>query len=468
MTFMHCILVVFLFAVGKAELLGGTTRWGRDDPIVLPKAQEALFASDLRQKSGVFHKLVTLEESSTMGISTTMEVVLQDTDCQVSSEQFSSYSDVLAKCEGHGQQKICTIQYKYRNPSTATVTCIEEVEELIVPTIVPRRGQMLGETTKYTDSDSLVKEKVKQAIFESDRKKTRGTYLVLDKIEEGSTMGISSSFQVLVKETACPIRVKAFDSYEELYKKCSGFGDSKRCTVEYKYFDPTKSTLLGGTTRWGRDDPIVLPKAQEALFASDLRQKSGVFHKLVTLEESSTMGISTTMKVLLQDTDCQVSSEQFSSYSDVLAKCEGHGQQKICTIQYKYRNPSTATVTCIEEVEELIVPTIVPRRAPMLGGTTKYTDSDSLVKEKVKQAIFESDRKKTRGTYLVLDKIVEGSTMGISSSFEVLVKETACPIRVKAFDSYEEVYAKCPGFGDSKKCTVEYRYLDPTKSTVEC
>ncbi|KRY95037.1 hypothetical protein T4C_8194, partial [Trichinella pseudospiralis] len=29
-----------------------------------------------------------------------------------------------------------------------------------------------------------------------------------------------------------------------------------------------------------------------------------------------------------------------------------------------------------------------------------------------------------------LDKIVEGSTMGISSSFQVLVKETACPIRV--------------------------------------
>ncbi|KRY78112.1 hypothetical protein T4A_9578 [Trichinella pseudospiralis] len=240
------------------------------------------------------------------------------------------------------------------------------------------------------------------------------------------------------------------------------------CILVIFFFTVAEAWLLGESTHYGSGDSTMLPKAQEALFASDLRQKSGVFHKLVTLEESSTMGISTTMEVVLQDTDCQVSSKQFSSYSDVLAKCEGHGQQKICTIQYKYRNPSTATVTCIEEVEELIVPTIVPQAAPMLGGTTKYTDSDSLVKEKVKQAIFESDRKKTRGTYLVLDKIVEGSTMGISSSFEVLVKETACPIRVKAFDSYEQVYAKCPGFGDSKKCTVEYRYLDPTKSTVEC
>ncbi|KRZ40308.1 hypothetical protein T4C_13265 [Trichinella pseudospiralis] len=235
-------------------------------------------------------------------------------------------------------------------------------------------------------------------------------------------------------------------------------------TCNYKF----NIQLLGGTTRWGRDDPIVLPKAQEALFASDLRQKSGVFHKLVTLEESSTMGISTTMKVFLQDTDCLVSSAVLFSYSDVLEKCEGQGQLKECTIEYKYLTPSTATLSCEEEVEEVIEQIIVPQAAPMLGGTTKYTDSDSLVKEKVKQAIFESDRKKTRGTYLVLDKIVEGSTMGISSSFQVLVKETACPIRVKAFDSYEEVYAKCPGFGDSKKCTVEYRYLDPTKSTVEC
>ncbi|KRZ66729.1 hypothetical protein T10_13644, partial [Trichinella papuae] len=139
--------------------------------------------------------------------------------------------------------------------------------------------------------------------------------------------------------------------------------------------------LLGASTQWGRDDPVMLPKALEALFASDSRQQSGVFHKLVRLEESSTMGTTTTMQVVLQDTDCQVSSEQLSSYSDVLAKCEGQGQQKECTIQYKYRMPSTATVTCLEEVEEVIEQTIVPQRSHMLGGTTRYTDSDSLVKE---------------------------------------------------------------------------------------
>ncbi|KRZ01260.1 hypothetical protein T11_6158 [Trichinella zimbabwensis] len=243
MTFMHCILVAFFFSVAEAQLLGASTQWGRDDAVMLPKAQEALFASDSKQQSGVFHKLVRLEESSTMGTTTTMQVVLQDTDCQVSSEQFSSYSDVQEKCEGQGQQKECTIQYKYRMPSTATITCLEEVEEVIEQTIVPQRSQMLGGTTRYTDSNSRIKEEVKRAIFESDRKKRKGTYHLLDKILEGSTMGISSTFQVLVKETACPVRVKAFASYEEIYTWCSGFGDSKVCTVEYKYFDPTKSTV---------------------------------------------------------------------------------------------------------------------------------------------------------------------------------------------------------------------------------
>ncbi|KRZ73148.1 hypothetical protein T10_5195 [Trichinella papuae] len=222
--------------------------------------------------------------------------------------------------------------------------------------------------------------------------------------------------------------------------------------------------MLGASTLWGRDDDVMLPKALEALFSSDSRHQSGVFHHLLRLESSSTMGITTTMQVVLQDTDCQVSSE-FSSYYEVLAECRGQGQEKKCTIEYKYRTPSTATVSCSEELEE---PIIAPQGSQMLGGTTKYTDSDSLVKEKVKQAIFESDRKKSRGTYLLLDKILKGSTMGISSSFQVLVKETACPIRVRAYDSYEEVYAKCAGFGDSKQCTVEYRYFDPTDSTVQC
>ncbi|KRZ70785.1 hypothetical protein T10_7504 [Trichinella papuae] len=243
MTFMHCILVVAFFAVGEAQLLGASTQWGRDDPVMLPKALEALFASDSRQQSGVFHKLVRLEESSTMGTTTTMQVVLQDTDCQVSSEQLSSYYDVLAKCQGQGPLKKCTIQYRYLTPSTATVTCLEEVEEVIEQTIVPQRSQMLGLTTKYTDSDSSIKEKVKQAIFESDRKKRRGTYLLLEKILEGSTMGITSSFEVLVKDTACPVRVRAYDSYQDVYDNCSGFGDSKVCTVEYKYLDPTQSSV---------------------------------------------------------------------------------------------------------------------------------------------------------------------------------------------------------------------------------
>ncbi|KRZ66933.1 hypothetical protein T10_10254, partial [Trichinella papuae] len=237
----------------------------------------------------------------------------------------------------------------------------------------------------------------------------------------------------------------------------------KRTNRTYKYW--MCAEMLGASTLWGRDDDVMLPKALEALFSSDSRHQSGVFHHLIRLESSSTMGITTTMQVVLQDTDCQVSSEQFSSYYEVLEECRGQGQEKKCTIEYRYLTPSTATVSCSEELEE---PIIAPQGSQMLGGTTKYTDSDAHIKEKVKQAIFESDRKKSRGTYLLLDKILKGSTMGISSSFQVLVKETACPIRVRAYDSYEEVYAKCAGFGDSKQCTVEYRYFDPTDSTVQC
>ncbi|KRY50177.1 hypothetical protein T03_17187 [Trichinella britovi] len=265
MSFMHCIFAVLFFAVGEAQILGETTHYGRNDPVMLRNAHEALFSSDLKQESGVFHKLLELEESSTMGILTTMKVVMQDTDCPVSFV-YSSYYDVLHYCHGKGRRKYCTLEYRYRTPSTATLSeCFEEVEEpLIVPQrvqrvngrtiyidptadveeqIVPQRSQMLGGTTRYNDSNVRVKEEVKQAIFESDKKKSSGTYLLLDKILDGLNMGISSRFQVLVKETECNIKEKAYDSYKDVYANCSGSGDSKVCSVEYKYFDPTKSTV---------------------------------------------------------------------------------------------------------------------------------------------------------------------------------------------------------------------------------
>ncbi|KAL1245441.1 CinA-like protein [Trichinella spiralis] len=267
MSFVHCILVVFFFAVGEAqiEMLGGTTLHGRDAAVMFPEAQEALFLSDTKQKFGVFHKLVRVEEVSTMGIFTIMQVVVQNTDCQVSHD-VSSYNDVLKKCRAESEKQKCRIEYKYHDPLTATALCVKKVEEsIIIPQrdqranrrrtiyidsiddveeqVVPQHSQMLGGTTEYTDSDADIKEQVKQAIFETDRKKTNGTYLWLEKIVIGFNMGISSRFQVLLKQTVCPIKVKRYNSYKKVYENCKGYGDLKNCTVEYKYFDPTISTV---------------------------------------------------------------------------------------------------------------------------------------------------------------------------------------------------------------------------------
>ncbi|KRX39780.1 hypothetical protein T05_6241, partial [Trichinella murrelli] len=250
-----------------------------------------------------------------------------------------------------------------------------------------------------------------------------------------------------------------------------------------------KIEMLGGITLHGKDAAVMLPKAQEALFLLDTKQKFGVFRKLVRLDEISTMGILTVMQVVVQDTDCQV-SHAVSSYNDVLKKCRAEGQIQKCRIEYKYLDPSTATAVCVKKVEEsIIVPQrdqkangktiyivsnvhveeqIVAQHSQMFGGTTEYTDSDAHIKEQVKQAIFETDRKKTNGTYLWLEKIVNGYNMGISSHFQVLLKQTVCPIKVKRYNSYKKVYENCRGYGDLKNCTVEYKYFDPTISTVEC
>ncbi|KRX44447.1 hypothetical protein T05_13622 [Trichinella murrelli] len=236
MSFMHCIFAVLFFAVGEAQILGETTHYGRNDPVMLRNAHEALFSSDLKQESGVFHKLLELEESSTMGILTTMKVVMQDTDCPVSFV-YSSYYDVLHYCHGKGRRKHCTLEYRYRTPSTATLSeCFEEVEE---PLIVPQRVQRVNGRTIYIDSTADVEEQ----IVPQRSQMLGGTTRYNDSNVHGLNMGISSRFQVLVKETECSIKERAYDSYKDVYENCSGSGDSKVCSVEYKYFDPTKSTV---------------------------------------------------------------------------------------------------------------------------------------------------------------------------------------------------------------------------------
>ncbi|XP_003382162.1 putative HEAT repeat-containing domain protein, partial [Trichinella spiralis] len=137
------------------EMLGGTTLHGRDAAVMLPEAQEALFLSDTKQKFGVFHKLVRVEEVSTMGIFTIMQVVVQNTDCQVSHDIFS-YNDVLKKCRAESEKQKCRIEYKYHDPLTATALCVKKVEESI---IIPQRDQRANRRrTIYIDSIDDVEE----------------------------------------------------------------------------------------------------------------------------------------------------------------------------------------------------------------------------------------------------------------------------------------------------------------------
>ncbi|OUC48783.1 hypothetical protein D917_05957, partial [Trichinella nativa] len=84
-----------------------------------------------------------------------MQVVVQDTDCQVSHDVFS-YNDVLKKCRAEGQIQKCRIEYKYHDPSTATAICVKKVEESI---IVPQRDQRANRRrTIYIDSIDDVEE----------------------------------------------------------------------------------------------------------------------------------------------------------------------------------------------------------------------------------------------------------------------------------------------------------------------
>ncbi|KRY45003.1 hypothetical protein T03_7633 [Trichinella britovi] len=284
---------------------------------------------------------------------------------------------------------------------------------------------------------------------------------------------------MLSSTTDCPKIINVTDIKQGRRRKVKNQRETAAIHIE----------MLGGITLHGKDAAVMLPKAQEALFLLDTKQKFGVFRKLVRLDEISTMGILTVMQVVVQDTDCQV-SHAVSSYNDVLKKCRAEGQIQKCRIEYKYLDPSTATAICVKKVEEsIIVPQrdqkangktiyivsnvhveeqVVSQHSQMFGGTTEYTDSDAHIKEQVKQAIFETDRKKTNGTYLWLEKIVNGYNMGISSHFQVLLKQTVCPIKVKRYNSYKKVYENCRGYGDLKNCTVEYKYFDPTISTVEC
>ncbi|KAL1227233.1 Protein SDS23 [Trichinella pseudospiralis] len=364
MTFKFYILLVFFSTLSKAQMLGGATHWGEDDPFMTQKAKDALLSWTLKQQSGTYKKLIKFEESSTMGTTTLMVVKLQDTNCTVSAENFSSYTDIEKHCSGQGEMEDCTIEYKYRDTTTATIACTPGKKEEKEAQLEEQSDIPVSDSSDLREENLFVSQEAKDALLKWSLKQSSGVYKKLIKSEKSSTMGADTSIRVWLQDTDCPILAKKFSSYADIEAQCNGMGQSKDCRIQFKNPDMTKVSLtcivrkdvrptqqsdipFGDLADLREENLFVSQEAKDALLKWSLKQSSGVYKKLIKSEKSSTIGADTSIRVWLQDTDCPILAKKFSSYADIEAQCNGMGQSKDCRIQFKNPDMAKVSLTCI-------------------------------------------------------------------------------------------------------------------------
>ncbi|KRX35666.1 hypothetical protein T05_11425 [Trichinella murrelli] len=388
MIFNFCILLVFFFTVSEAQeeqpyiAVIDSTDLREENPFVSQEAKDALFKWSLKQSSGVYKKLIKSEKSSTVGKDTSIRVWLQDTDCPILEKKFSSYADIEAKCNGMGQSKDCTIQFKNPEMKKVSLTCI--IRKDVRPEEQPYIAVI--DSTDLREENPFVSQEAKDALFKWSLKQSSGVYKKLIKSEKSSTVGKDTSIRVWLQDTDCPILEKKFSSYADIEAKCNGMGQSKDCTIQFKNPEmkkvsltciirkdvrPTQQSdiLVDNSADWKKEYPSVAQQAKDALLKWSLKQSSGVYKKLIKSEKSSTVGTDTSIRVWLQDTDCPILAKKFSSYNDIEAQCNGMGQSEDCTIQFKNPDMAKVTLTCIVRKD---VKPIVLQSSQNLNGTSAY------------------------------------------------------------------------------------------------
>ncbi|KRX16724.1 hypothetical protein T07_4924 [Trichinella nelsoni] len=237
------------------------------------------------------------------------------------------------------------------------------------------------DSTDLREENPFVSQEAKDALFKWSLKQSSGVYKKLIKSGKSSTVGKDTSIRVWLQDTDCPILEKKFSSYADIEAQCSGMGQSKDCTIQFKNTDMKKVSLTCIIRKDVRPFHfLTLPETilRDALFKWSLKQSSGVYKKLIKSEKSSTVGKDTSIRVWLQDTDCPILAKKFSSYNDMEAQCNGMGQSEDCTIQFKNPDMAKVTLTCIvrKDVKPQLSLTvkykIVLQSSQNLDGTSAY------------------------------------------------------------------------------------------------
>ncbi|KRZ82768.1 hypothetical protein T08_8354 [Trichinella sp. T8] len=318
------------------------------------------------------------------------------------------------------------------------------------------------DSTDLREENPFVSQEAKDALFKWSLKQSSGVYKKLIKSEKSSTVGKDTSIRVWLQDTDCPILEKKFSSYTDIEAKCNGMGQSKDCTIQFENPDMKKVSL----TCIVRKD--VRPWS--------LKQSSGVYKKLIKSEKSSTVGKDTSIRVWLQDTDCPILEKKFSSYADIEAKCNGMGQSKDCTIQFKNPDMKKVSLTCIVRKDVrpfhfLTLPETILRTQQsdiLVDDSVDWKKEYPSVAQQAKDALLKWSLKQSSGVYKKLIKSEKSSTVGTDTSIRVWLQDTDCPILAKKFSSYNDIEAQCNGMGQSEDCTIQFKNPDMAKVTLTC
>ncbi|KRZ71570.1 hypothetical protein T10_33 [Trichinella papuae] len=293
---------------------------------VMPRLKYILQDTAEDNEYDVYRKIKSVDSVSQSGHVTKVQLTVTETNCPVKGENIYYGWSLQKNCDDMKKPYKCTILYIASNKRSAKVDCAETVVN--VEEEIDEESQVqnvLKNTDEQTNADSYTK-----------------LLKILYKIKNGTT----TLYEIEASKSECSLDQRSFTTGYRVLRVCPAQFPVMTCTVtitdkstetgsvECEEIDLSMGNFLPITPQNEYQMREIKNQAESILFDNDSKRESGVYRKLISIDEALNFGSVKKIELTAADTDCKVAGENAYTGVDVADDCHELSDLHECTIVY--------------------------------------------------------------------------------------------------------------------------------------
>ncbi|KRZ71567.1 hypothetical protein T10_33 [Trichinella papuae] len=313
---------------------------------VMPRLKYILQDTAEDNEYDVYRKIKSVDSVSQSGHVTKVQLTVTETNCPVKGENIYYGWSLQKNCDDMKKPYKCTILYIASNKRSAKVDCAETVVN--VEEEIDEESQVqnvLKNTDEQTNADSYTK-----------------LLKILYKIKNGTT----TLYEIEASKSECSLDQRSFTTGYRVLRVCPAQFPVMTCTVtitdkstetgsvECEEIDLSMGNFLPITPQNEYQMREIKNQAESILFDNDSKRESGVYRKLISIDEALNFGSVKKIELTAADTDCKVAGE--NAYTGVLVADDCHELLALHQYTIVYvDSPYAALLSCAQAAKMIII-----------------------------------------------------------------------------------------------------------------